>query len=68
MFNFKKSMIYLIDLFLYKFKITNLLSKTQYNKYTIFYNKRFIKHYDNNYFKLFNIYKVKATEYMLCLY
>ena len=68
MFNFKKSLIYLLDLFLYKFKITNLLSKTNYNKYAFFYNERFIKHYDNNYFKLFNIYKIKVSEYMLCLY
>ena len=65
--NFINSLIYLLDIFIYKFKITNLLSKTQYNKYAMFYNNIFIKHYDNNYFKLFNIYTVKVTEYMLCL-
>jgi len=39
--NFINSLIYLLDIFIYKFKITDLLSKTQYNKYAMFYNNRY---------------------------
>ena len=65
--NFINSLIYLLDIFIYKLKITNLLSKTNYNRYAFFYNRIFIKYPRDNYFKLFNIYNIKVKEYLICL-
>ena len=60
----KKSLIFIVDIFIYKLKLLNLLNKTNYNKYTIYYNNIFIKYIDNNYFKLFNIYILYITLYI----
>jgi hypothetical protein len=65
--NFINSIIYLLDIFIYKLKLLNLLNKTNYNKYAIYYNNIFIKYPQDNYFKLFNIYTVKVKEYLIYL-